>query len=374
MPGTLFGGLATARAASIAGRLQGEEQKRQQTLADRLAAQNEQDRQAALTSRSLQDRLTQTEIDKANQPPARVPYEPTTEDEAVDYFGKTHPATPRNIDPNSPEGIQAAASRAKAIHDAVPPEPPVANAQLTTVDDPNDPTGATKLFFAFDPKSQTMKQIPGGPTKTGTTGGGGLGGSMTPSAVLVNKKLADDADDALTAYENTHPNGPSIASSTAQAGVIGGTNAKGILEQPLGALTSGLSNTALSKIDPAAQAYSVADGRFAESVTNVLGKRFTDAQLALNKQLSMLAPNDQDAARQLKQQFRKDMRDQVQKVVRAPLATGGPSTGNINLGAGAPPPGTPEDMAAWAAQNPAQAGETREQYKARYAATHHAGR
>lgn len=39
MPGTLFGGLATARAASIAGRLQGEEQKRQQTLADRLAAQ-----------------------------------------------------------------------------------------------------------------------------------------------------------------------------------------------------------------------------------------------------------------------------------------------------------------------------------------------
>jgi len=198
--------------------------------------------------------------------------------------------------------------------------PPVQPQVIGAVDQDGNPH-----YFRVPKNGGPATPVQGLEPKPTSSGGGGGAGVLTPQAVESMYNQARQADAVMKAFEAKYALG--LASVGGLSGALGGG-----VQEPVRGLASGLtssaSNALLAATNPEYQTYLAAQRRFGNIMANTQSRRYNEVQNQVDTDLSGLKSADVGPTVNLKQSYRDDLLNGLQKQVsQSPGGTAGSSGG-----------------------------------------------
>lgn len=210
------------------------------------------------------------------------------------------------IDPNSPDVFarRTEMERQKIIDEKnLGYHAPVMPFEPTAIVDPSNPNGPPQVG-RFDKRTGTT--TPTGYGKPVAAGGGHGLGALSPQAIEGMYNQAVQADSVMKGFEEKYRTNPGSLGTMAQGlGAGAYQHQNGVLSGFSGAL----SNAALGMTNGEYQQYLAAQKRFGNIMGNLMSRRYSEYQGALDTQLAGLSSGDVAPTLDLKQSYRKDLLD-----------------------------------------------------------------
>jgi hypothetical protein len=180
------------------------------------------------------------------------------------------------------------------------PQPQIIQGETTNPDGTKTPH-----FYRVDKTGGNATEIGGiTPKTTGTAGGRGGSGALTPQALEGMHQQAIADDKVMTQFENDYLAGKvSLGLGSGIAGSGATEPVKGIMS----AIVSNVSKKALGTINPRYQTYLAANQRLGNIMGNTMSRRYSDYQGNLDTQLTGMAQSDAKPTIALKQMHRADL-------------------------------------------------------------------